>query len=248
MSKTMIHQVFLIVGLSSLLHPAFSGSEEVQSFSGIVKIPCRYKVHTYPYEMCWGRGPCPSLSCKDGIIWTDGSKVTWRKSDKYRLMGDMKKGDVTLTIIGATVEDAGTYCCRVQIPGLFNDQKTEIDVDKKHVEDDDDINDPRIALVYVPKESALAHPTHKDVTSQIIPTEDPFSSTQPETLPSTEQSPTGETPMSPPELNTRTEEFLGITMKSHVSTMIRVTAIFSLTFLPLFIYSCIIKVNKKNKP
>lgn len=80
--------------------------------------------------MCWGRGHCPYSGCNDGIIWTDGNKVTWRKSDKYRLRGDIELGDVTLTIIGATTDDAGTYCCRVVVPGMFNDLKTEIIVNK----------------------------------------------------------------------------------------------------------------------
>ncbi|KAM3926040.1 T-cell immunoglobulin and mucin domain-containing protein 2-like [Leptodactylus fuscus] len=83
--------------------------------------------------MCWGRGQCPLSGCSDDIIWTDGSRVTWRKSDKYQLMGDMEKGDVTLTINRATMEDTGTYCCRVEVPGLFNDLKMERNVNEENV-------------------------------------------------------------------------------------------------------------------
>ncbi|XP_044133372.1 hepatitis A virus cellular receptor 2 homolog [Bufo gargarizans] len=59
---------------------------------------------------------------------TDGQKVTWRKSDRYQLLGNISQGDVSLTITGATNEDEGTYCCRVHIPGIFNDMKEEVNV------------------------------------------------------------------------------------------------------------------------
>lgn len=60
--------------------------------------------------------------------------MTWRKSDKYQLMGDIEEGNVTLTITGVTSDDAGVYCCRVEIPGIFNDQKSEINMEIKEGE------------------------------------------------------------------------------------------------------------------
>ncbi|KAG9470572.1 hypothetical protein GDO78_017360 [Eleutherodactylus coqui] len=93
-----------------------------------VTLPCTYPTGSGTTTMCWGRGPCPNSKCNNKIIWTDGSKVSWRKSDRYQLMGDIEEGNVTLTITGVTPDDAGTYCCRVEIPGIFNDQKKEINV------------------------------------------------------------------------------------------------------------------------
>ncbi|CAN2391146.1 endocytosis, partial [Pristimantis euphronides] len=90
-----------------------------------------YSVSSGTTTMCWGRGHCPYSKCNSEILWTDGSRVTRRTSDKYQLMGDIEAGNVTLTITGVTSEDAGTYCCRVEIPGIFNDQKLEINVEIK---------------------------------------------------------------------------------------------------------------------
>ncbi|XP_075711731.1 junctional adhesion molecule-like [Rhinoderma darwinii] len=93
------------------------------SLNGRVILPCTYSGTTT--TMCWGRGGCPSSKCNYEIIWTDGTKVTWRKSDRYQLLGDIARGNVSLTIFGVTEEDEGTYCCRVEIPGWSNDQKIE---------------------------------------------------------------------------------------------------------------------------
>ncbi|XP_066446603.1 hepatitis A virus cellular receptor 1 homolog [Eleutherodactylus coqui] len=94
--------------------------------NGRVTLPCTYSLA--PTSMCWGQGSCPYSKCNDAIIWTDGHKVTWRKSDRYELLGNISHGDVSLTITGATKEDEGTYCCRVEIPGLFNDKIKEVTV------------------------------------------------------------------------------------------------------------------------
>ncbi|XP_072256420.1 hepatitis A virus cellular receptor 2 homolog isoform X2 [Pyxicephalus adspersus] len=81
--------------------------------------------------MCWGRGECILSGCNNVIIHTDGSRVTWRKSDRYQLLGNITQGNVSLTITNVTQEDGGKYCCRVNIPGLFNDRKEEINVQIK---------------------------------------------------------------------------------------------------------------------
>ncbi|XP_066445299.1 uncharacterized protein [Eleutherodactylus coqui] len=95
--------------------------------NGRVTLPCTYSFA--PASMCWGRGKCPLSKCSDAIIWTDGHKVTWKKLDRYQLLGNISHGDVSLTITGATKEDEGTYCCRVEIRGLFNDKKKEVTVE-----------------------------------------------------------------------------------------------------------------------
>ncbi|XP_073480200.1 T-cell immunoglobulin and mucin domain-containing protein 4-like isoform X3 [Aquarana catesbeiana] len=112
------------------LNTVWSGrAEHVRGSVGdTIILPCHYTVHKDPHYMCWGRGKCPSSSCNNVIITTDGSKVTLRKSDKYSLPGDITQGNVSLTITNVTEEDEGMYCCRVKIPGLFNDLLGNIDV------------------------------------------------------------------------------------------------------------------------
>ncbi|NWI84137.1 TIMD4 protein, partial [Dryoscopus gambensis] len=93
-----------------------------------VKLPCSYQVKRLKdiSDMCWGRGPCPNSKCSNKILHTTGSKVTFRVSERYNLQGPVHSGDVSLTIGTAKAEDAGIYCCRVEIPGLFNDIKRNI--------------------------------------------------------------------------------------------------------------------------
>ncbi|XP_064581402.1 uncharacterized protein LOC135453866 [Zonotrichia leucophrys gambelii] len=89
-----------------------------------ITVPCRYSVWNRDSitSMCWGRGSCPNSKCSQPIIWTDGWRVTEQHSSRYQLKGDLHSGDVSLTIVNARESDSGTYCCRVEIPGWFNDQ------------------------------------------------------------------------------------------------------------------------------
>ncbi|NXW70393.1 HAVR1 protein, partial [Hirundo rustica] len=89
-----------------------------------VTVPCRYSVRSRDSvtSMCWGRDRCPNSKCSRPIIWTDGWRVTEQHSSRYQLKGDLQKGDVSLTIVNARETDSGIYCCRVEIPGWFNDQ------------------------------------------------------------------------------------------------------------------------------
>ncbi|XP_075061519.1 hepatitis A virus cellular receptor 1 homolog isoform X2 [Mixophyes fleayi] len=96
-------------------------------------LPCTYSVSYGIATICWGRGSCPFSKCINVLIWTDGITVTWRKSDRYHLLGNISQGDVSLIITGATAEDEGTYCCLVGIPGWFNDVKKEIRVKLREV-------------------------------------------------------------------------------------------------------------------
>ncbi|XP_078506874.1 hepatitis A virus cellular receptor 2 homolog [Lissotriton helveticus] len=93
-----------------------------------VTLPCTYPVTRYSdvSSMCWGRGHCPYSRCSDAILRTDGWKVTPSESTRYRMKGDISGGDVSLTIDDVNTSDAGTYCCRVEIPGWFNDKKHEL--------------------------------------------------------------------------------------------------------------------------
>lgn len=86
-----------------------------------VTLPCTYA--SASTSMCWGRGPCPNSQCSDVLIWTDGSKVTYQKAPRYVLQGKITQGNVSLTIKEATLADSGVYCCRIEHPGWFNDQR-----------------------------------------------------------------------------------------------------------------------------
>ncbi|NWV43011.1 HAVR1 protein, partial [Grantiella picta] len=89
-----------------------------------VTVPCYYSIWSRKdiTSMCWGRESCPTSKCSQPIIWTNGWRVTEQHSSRYQLKGDLQKGDVSLTIVNAREADSGTYCCRVEIPGWFNDQ------------------------------------------------------------------------------------------------------------------------------
>ncbi|NXI39601.1 TIMD4 protein, partial [Galbula dea] len=96
-----------------------------------VELPCFYQVARRAdiSDMCWGRGPCPNSKCSNKILHTTGNRVTFRKSQRYNLQGYISYGDVSLTIGKLTAEDAGTYCCRVEIPGWFNDIKKNLQLE-----------------------------------------------------------------------------------------------------------------------
>eukprot|EP00079_Xenopus_tropicalis_P031993 XP_017945764.1 PREDICTED: hepatitis A virus cellular receptor 1 homolog [Xenopus tropicalis] len=112
------------------LQPALSVSGPViGSEGGRVLLPCTYSVTKGTITMCWGRGSCPASKCNNQIIRTDGREVTWKASERYGLMGSLTQGNVSLTITGLTGSDSGTYCCRVETPGWFNDQKVVVSLE-----------------------------------------------------------------------------------------------------------------------
>ncbi|XP_035265651.1 hepatitis A virus cellular receptor 1 homolog isoform X1 [Anguilla anguilla] len=89
-----------------------------------VTLPCRYDIIANGLtEMCWGRGEVPTSKCSNTIVSTDGEKVTFSESDRYRLQSGVQEGNVSLTIINVTENDSGIYGCRVEISGWFNDLK-----------------------------------------------------------------------------------------------------------------------------
>ncbi|KFP12531.1 T-cell immunoglobulin and mucin domain-containing protein 4 [Egretta garzetta] len=96
-----------------------------------VQLPCFYHVTRRKdiSDMCWGRGPCPNSKCNNKILHTTGTRVTFRKSQRYSLQGYVSYGDVSLTIGKVKAEDAGTYCCRIEIPGWFNDIKKNMQLE-----------------------------------------------------------------------------------------------------------------------
>ncbi|XP_069619485.1 hepatitis A virus cellular receptor 1 homolog [Ranitomeya imitator] len=126
--KTMKTSATFCLYFFHLVVVAVSGEVVTGSVNDALILPCTYTVHKYQYHMCWGRGECSFFSCNNGIIWTNGQNVTRRRSDRYQLLGNINQGNLSLTITGATKKDEGTYCCRVEITGLFNDKKTDVEV------------------------------------------------------------------------------------------------------------------------
>ncbi|NXX46678.1 HAVR1 protein, partial [Tricholaema leucomelas] len=110
--------------------PPVSGSVVRGSVGQNVTVPCLYSVKMTQgvTSVCWGRGSCPASKCDQTIIWTDGWKVTEQYNRRYTLKGNLLMGDVSLTIVNAEEADSGTYCCRVEVPGWFNDQRNNREV------------------------------------------------------------------------------------------------------------------------
>lgn len=89
-----------------------------------VTVPCNYDANYYGrLSVCWGRAEIPSRGCANEVIRSDGTKVISRLSERYLLVGNFGKGDVSLTIRKVEESDSGIYGCRVEIPGWFNDHK-----------------------------------------------------------------------------------------------------------------------------
>ncbi|XP_042303433.1 uncharacterized protein LOC121920369 [Sceloporus undulatus] len=131
-TSTMLHCLLLrwtiLVAFSGFL--ATGAESLVQGKVGQdVTLPCYYSVAKHgTTTMCWGQGSCPSSWCSDPIVWIDTYWNINRQSSNYHLTGHIQNGDVSLTILNVTEEDAGLYCCRVEIPGWFNDQKISVRV------------------------------------------------------------------------------------------------------------------------
>uniref|UniRef100_A0A803KFH6 Ig-like domain-containing protein n=1 Tax=Xenopus tropicalis TaxID=8364 RepID=A0A803KFH6_XENTR len=88
-------------------------------------LPCTYSVEEGIAEICWGKSRC-SGSCYKVIIWTNTREKTLTVSERYKLRGNITRGDGSLTITGLTPSDSGTFCCRVETPGGLSYEKNRI--------------------------------------------------------------------------------------------------------------------------
>ncbi|KAK6474766.1 hepatitis A virus cellular receptor 1-like protein [Huso huso] len=101
-----------------------NGHEVLEGHS--ITLPCSYSVRRNGLSAaCWGRG-CGTMWCSDEIIQTDGNRVTSKLSERYRLNGNILDGNLDLTILNTGKADSGSYCCRVDIAGYFNDLKVSL--------------------------------------------------------------------------------------------------------------------------
>ncbi|KAG7270587.1 hypothetical protein CRUP_000152, partial [Coryphaenoides rupestris] len=99
-----------------------------------VTLPCKYDVEVNGVvSVCWGLGELPYSKCNHPLVSTDGTEVyegsaaAWPGS-RYRLLGDLRNGDVSMTILNASESDSGIYGCRVEIWGWFNDHKIHVEL------------------------------------------------------------------------------------------------------------------------
>ncbi|XP_067465148.1 T-cell immunoglobulin and mucin domain-containing protein 4-like isoform X2 [Thunnus thynnus] len=122
---------WLLLALLSVIECSSSSMKVVGRAGENITLLCEYDIkHNGATSVCWGRGSIPLSGCNDQIISTDGHKVieSTRVSSRYQLLGRLDDGNVSLTILNTTEEDAGRYGCRVQISGLNNDEKHHIDL------------------------------------------------------------------------------------------------------------------------
>uniref|UniRef100_A0A8D2LBG9 Ig-like domain-containing protein n=1 Tax=Varanus komodoensis TaxID=61221 RepID=A0A8D2LBG9_VARKO len=119
---------FLVTASSLFTALTSSAGSLVQGRLGQnITMPCQYSVEKHgTTSVCWGKGPCPVFRCSGEIVWIDEQQKIYGQSSKYHLLGNVSQGDISLTIVNVKDEDAGAYCCRVEIPGLFNDLKTDV--------------------------------------------------------------------------------------------------------------------------
>ncbi|XP_029439474.1 hepatitis A virus cellular receptor 1 homolog isoform X2 [Rhinatrema bivittatum] len=98
---------------------------EVRGLAGqSLTLPCNYTVANKEMStVCWGRKVCPISGCNDEILRMDGRRITSLKGSRYQFHGNLSEGNVSLTIEDISEADSGEYCCRVEIPGWFNDLK-----------------------------------------------------------------------------------------------------------------------------
>ncbi|XP_037354662.1 hepatitis A virus cellular receptor 1 isoform X1 [Talpa occidentalis] len=127
-----MHLQVTIASLLLLLTGAVVSSSTVRGVEGQpVTLPCTYSTTSGVTTMCWGRGACPSSWCTEEIVSTDGSRVIRRRNMRYDLKGNIRHGNVSLTIEKAVQADSGRYCCRVEHPGWFNDMKLTLSLEIK---------------------------------------------------------------------------------------------------------------------
>ncbi|XP_039630452.1 T-cell immunoglobulin and mucin domain-containing protein 4-like [Polypterus senegalus] len=93
-----------------------------------VTLPCKYPSGFYGLRYtCWGRGHCHhSGFCPKEIISSDKGYVSSKHLDRHQLLGNIKQGDVSLTVVSARTEDSGDYCCFIYNPGWSQGQKQHV--------------------------------------------------------------------------------------------------------------------------
>ncbi|XP_047587273.1 hepatitis A virus cellular receptor 1 isoform X3 [Lutra lutra] len=174
-----------ISGLLLLLTDAVVSYTQVIGVVGhSITLPCTYSTAPGVTTMCWGRGACPMSRCSDEVVWTNGSHVTVRKHPRYKLKGNILRGNVSLTIENVAQTDRGLYCCRVEHKGWFNDMKLTLSLEIKPAE-------------------VTSVPTSPRVFTSTSSTPAPTQNLKPETTSSSALQTAGTQPTGPRESSTR---------------------------------------------
>ncbi|XP_023255340.1 hepatitis A virus cellular receptor 1 homolog, partial [Seriola lalandi dorsalis] len=135
-----------------------------------VTLPCRSEaVNKRGVEVCWGRGEPSLFTCHNTVMNTAGDQVSYRRSYRYSVSSSS-----SLSIFNSRPADSGFYHCRVQLPGLFNDQTSTVHLiiisPRSAVSGDGDaenLNAPRTATSYSTRD--VTGETGSDVSNTTEP-------------------------------------------------------------------------------
>lgn len=184
------------------LIPAASEDTIIGFLGQSVTLPCQYSSWSQSRNsMCWGKGSCPGSKCNAELLRTDGTRIISRKSGKYALWGNIQLGDVSLTISNTNQGDSGVYCCRIEVPGWFNDVKKTVRLELRRA-------------TTTKRPTTTTRPTTRSTTR---PTTTPYLTTTPEPLPTTVMTTPDPTTMARPQTLATTAVGTAVTM--YPSTM-----------------------------
>lgn len=128
--------------------PAASEDTVIGVLGQSVTLPCQHTSWSrHRNSMCWGKGACPNSKCNEELVHTDGIKMISRKSIKYTLQGIVWQGHVSLTITNTNQGDSGVYCCRIEVPGWFNDVKKTVRLELRRGEERMGVNSEESSVV-----------------------------------------------------------------------------------------------------
>ncbi|XP_075848954.1 T-cell immunoglobulin and mucin domain-containing protein 4-like isoform X2 [Microtus pennsylvanicus] len=181
MSKELLLLSLVIELWGLYLTPAASQDTVIGVLGQSVTLPCHHTSWSrYHNSMCWGKGACPNSKCKEELLHTDGKKVTSRKSNKYSLRGIVWRGDVSLTITNTNQDDSGVYCCRIEVPGWFNDIKKTVRLELRAP------TTPRPTTTSRPTTTPyVTTTTTEKLPTTVMTTPEPTTATPPQTLATT---------------------------------------------------------------
>nr|XP_048291880.1 T-cell immunoglobulin and mucin domain-containing protein 4-like isoform X1 [Myodes glareolus] len=182
MSKELLLLSLVIELWGLYLKPAASQNTIIGVLGQSVTLPCHYPSWSRKSNsMCWGKGACPKSKCNEELVHTDGTRMISRKSTKYALLGIVWRGNVSLTITNTNQGDSGVYCCRIEVPGWFNDIKKTVRLELRRAP-----TTPRPTTTSRPTTtpSVTTTITEKLLTT-VMTTPEPTTATPPQTLATT---------------------------------------------------------------
>ncbi|XP_012722070.2 uncharacterized protein LOC105929023 [Fundulus heteroclitus] len=124
MLPLLLHSLASLCVLSGPFPVSAVATDTVVGVAGqVVELPCRLEEASKSgVDVCWGRGKPSLFTCHNTLINAAGDQVTYRQSRRFSVSSSTS----ALSISGSQLSDAGFYHCRVQLPGLFNDQTSTV--------------------------------------------------------------------------------------------------------------------------